>query len=727
MAELLSLDKQTRSRSALEESFDRILFEMLRPVTLVLSIVYAAFTVFNVFELPEHAVRPIVISDLVVLGSLVAIRFAYSRQWLRPSWSHPLTTVVAFLIAHNILLALALVKNPIHITHLSILIIGAGCMYLSAKWLGIALAGLFVSGTAVAWYALAPDQFLHSLFNYFAVTAFAAAIRTARARSAERMQQLLLRDEERKRQIEQALADAERELKERRLAEERHRELVQEIDAIVWEADIDTWQFTFVSDYAEKVLGYPARQWTEEHDFWTKHVYAEDLEKAMSYCKRLTDAGRDHEFEYRAVAKDGRLVWIRDIVHIVKDADGRPSQLRGLMFDITSLKENEDEKLKLEAQLRQAQKMEAVGTLAGGIAHDFNNLLAGILGYADMIRQDSNSGPRHLKAAQVIMKAGERAAQLTKQLLGFARRGKMQNAAVNINEAVLEATALLTRTLNKNIRIHQRLSGSKPRVQGDPDQLQQVIMNLAINARDAMPEGGDLSFATDIVHLGEDYCARYPHAREGDYVLLNVTDSGSGIPTEIQERIFEPFFTTKEPGQGTGMGLAMVYGIVKNHAGTVQVYSEPGLGTTFKVYLPLAAGRIDGTEQKHQTPAVVRGSGRILVVDDEETVREVASDMLRDLGYDVITAVDGQAALELYEKMAREIDLIIMDMIMPRIDGRECFRRMREINPGVRAILSSGFSCDGSVQEILNEGMRGFTQKPYRVSDLSQAVANALR
>ncbi len=380
----------------------------------------------------------------------------------------------------------------------------------------------------------------------------------------------------------------------------------------------------------------------------------------------------------------------------------------------------------LEEQLRQAQKMEAIGTLAGGVAHDFNNLLTAIMGYASMLRLRAEPESETHRAAQQIQRAAERAAELTQQLLGFARKGKRQNIRVDLHELLEEAINLLSRTIDKRINMEREFRAANATILGDPSQIEQVILNLAINARDAMPEGGRLVFGTEEVLLDEAFCRRHAGATPGQYVMLSVSDTGCGIPEEIRDRIFEPFFTTKQPGEGTGMGLAMVYGIVKNHGGSIYVESEVGRGTTFKVYFPVAAQPAEPVRAE-ELEGLVRGRGRILLVDDEEVVREVGADVLRHLGYEVITAADGLQAIDYYKNHAEEIDLVIIDLVMPRMNGRDCFLAMKAINPNVRAILSSGYEPDGSVQELLNEGALGFAQKPYNVVQLSQTVARALK
>jgi len=396
----------------------------------------------------------------------------------------------------------------------------------------------------------------------------------------------------------------------------------------------------------------------------------------------------------------------------------------GYIRDLTERKQAEDKLRESEEQLRQSHKMEAIGTLAGGVAHDFNNILTAILGYAVLLKRGLDSRETAERAADVIEKAAQRGAALTRQLLGFARKGKNQTIPVDLAETIHEVLELLNRTLEKNIRITQVENGPRLFVSGDPAQLQQVILNLAVNARDAMPDGGELRFGIESVNLDAEACRRCPGTTPGEHVRLSIKDTGCGIPDDVMARIFEPFFTTKERGKGTGMGLAMVYGIVENHGGGIRVESRVGSGTTFEIYLPRSFG------VPMDVPATadpgVRGSGRILVVDDEEAVREVTADLLKDLGYDVATCVDGVDAVEYYTRHADEIDLILVDLVMPRMGGRECFRALKELNPDVRAILCTGYGFNIAAQELLDEGILDFISKPFEPGRLSSVVSRSL-
>lgn len=514
-----------------------------------------------------------------------------------------------------------------------------------------------------------------------------------------------------------------------RKSEERYRLVAENASDVIWTTDM-AMRFTFVSPAGTRMYGFDLSE--AENVTLAQLLTPEALRivsEAVQEEMRIEDdpnssPQRTRTLELEMVRDDGETFWAEVKTTFLRDEEGVPTGIVGITREITDRKIAEAKNRKLEEQLAQSQKLEAIGTLAGGVAHDFNNLLTGILGYASMLRAGRRSESEITKAADVIYSAAERAQELTKQLLGFARRGKHQDVAVDLHETVEEVVALLKRTIAKNISIRLDFQAPSALIQGDPSQMQQVILNLAVNASDAMPDGGELSFATEIVDIDTVYCASHSEIVPGRYVMLSVTDTGTGIAKEIQSRVFEPFFTTKEQGKGTGMGLAMIYGIVKNHHGSIDLYSEVGHGSTFKILLPRAAEASVVAEGREFQP--IEGTGKILVVDDEEVVREMATDMLAYLGYEVLTAVDGAEAVELYRACPGEIDLVIIDMIMPKMGGKECFEALREFDPDICAILSTGYSRDGEAQDILDAGMLGFVQKPYRIGQLSQVVSDIL-
>jgi len=427
--------------------------------------------------------------------------------------------------------------------------------------------------------------------------------------------------------------------------------------------------------------------------------------------------------ELTAVKADGTEFPVE--MAITKILHEGPPLFTAYLRDLTDQKKAEAILREREEQLRQAQKMEAIGTLAGGLAHDFNNILAGIMGQAEMLRIASSGDRQIAKASDVIRNASRRGAELTRQLLGFARGGKQRNVPVDLHSTIKEVVDLLSRTIDKRIAIRADFRLKHAVTLGDPGQLQQVILNLALNAKDAMPGGGELLFRTDLADLDDKYCERNPGATPGRFVRVSVIDSGCGIPDEMKGRLFEPFFTTKEKGKGTGMGLAMVYGIVMNHGGSIQVSSRAGAGTTVSVNL-VPTDREAEIDDAPSERKIVSGSGHILVVDDDETVRDVATGFLNHAGYDVLTASNGQEALDIYKREGHRIELVILDMVMPKMGGRECFRALKEMNSAIRVVLSTGHGFSVVAQEMLEEGMVGFVPKPYELSELTEAVAKAL-
>jgi len=407
---------------------------------------------------------------------------------------------------------------------------------------------------------------------------------------------------------------------------------------------------------------------------------------------------------------------------LIRDQKGEPTGFRVVGRDVSERLRVEKEKRRLEAQLQQAQKMEAVGTLASGIAHDFNNIMMGILGNASLMLARIESDHAHYEKLKNIEKYIQSGSELTKQLLGFARGGKYNVKTTALGELVLQSAQMFGRT-KKEIRIHtSHLRDTWP-VDVDRGQIEQVLLNLFVNAWQAMPGGGDLHLLTEDVEL--DHSAEAPFKVEpGRYVKLSVVDTGVGMDQATQERIFEPFFTTKEMGRGTGLGLASAYGIIKNHGGHINVYSEKGRGTTFTIYLPASTKTV---EQEVRKPRELRqGSETILLVDDEDITMEVGEEILRELGYTVITARNGREALVAYKDRQNDIDLVILDMIMPDMGGGKTYDELKKINPDIKVLLSSGYSISGEASEILERGCNDFIQKPFNMKQLSEKMRHIL-
>jgi PAS domain S-box-containing protein len=390
--------------------------------------------------------------------------------------------------------------------------------------------------------------------------------------------------------------------------------------------------------------------------------------------------------------------------------------------DITERKKAEAEKALLEEKLRHAQKLEAIGTLAGGIAHDFNNLLMVILGNASLLLMDTDPLDPSYERLKALEKAANSGADLTRQLLGFARGGRYEIKPADLNTLVRDTYAIFGRT-RKQIRVHENYADDLWAVDLDRGQMEQVLLNLYLNAWQAMPEGGELYLETKNRVLDEGYVNLHG-VRPGRYVQVVVTDTGVGMDEGTRQRIFEPFYTTREMGRGTGLGLAMVYGVIKGHGGIINVYSEKGKGTSFSIYLPASGAR--AIKEEKSKSCIVKGGGTLLLVDDEGMILEVGAGMLKSLGYDIITAEGGQKAVEVYRQMQERIDLVILDMIMPDMGGGETFDRIKKINPNARVLLSSGYSINGQAAAILKRGCDGFIQKPFSMEELSQKIRSLL-
>ena len=417
------------------------------------------------------------------------------------------------------------------------------------------------------------------------------------------------------------------------------------------------------------------------------------------------------------VGSNNRRGWLELHAFPLFDPFGRVSGVIEYVRDIS-------ERKLLEERFFQAQKMESIGLLAGGLAHDFNNILGGILGYASWLKTNIKSDDPFFRPVDTIQKSASRAAELTAQLLAFARGGKYDIRPSNLNSVIVESLKILAGTLDKSITIETRLDESLPTVEIDVGQIQQVLMNLCVNARDAMPGGGRLTIQSSLAKLSEGDVRSQVDVKPGWFAVMAVSDTGMGMDESVRKRIFEPFFTTKEKGKGTGLGLSMVYGVVKNHGGFVNVYSETGEGATFKVYLPLS-GKPEIMESVVETE-MARGHETVLVIDDEEAIRQVVADILGSYGYRVRLAADGEEGVAVYRSQARQIDLVILDMVMPRQGGRETFLKLKEINPKVRVLFSTGYSQNEKVNEILALGVKGFIQKPYQVKDLLAKVREIL-
>jgi PAS domain S-box-containing protein len=409
-------------------------------------------------------------------------------------------------------------------------------------------------------------------------------------------------------------------------------------------------------------------------------------------------------------------------LHTIQITSSRIINERREQSGIVIVLRDRTEQIKIEEELKQSRKMESLGQLSGGVAHDFNNMLGGIIGFTELLQENLAEESEELQYTKYIMDAAHSAADLTTKLLAFSRKGKIVSTPFALHDSCNTAISLLSRTINKNIEITQDLSAPNFHITGDPSQIQNAVLNLCINAKDAMPDGGTIHLATHNEIVNEDNSANLP---QGHYIVLTISDTGTGIPKDIIQKIFEPFFTTKETGKGTGLGLAAVYGSIRNHNGTVTVDSVVGKGTTFSIYLPtIEMKKLE--QQVNQTKENQVLNKKILVVDDERIIRMMIDRVVADLGGEVFQAEDGLEAVAIFEEKHRDIDLVILDMVMPNLNGDKCFYELKKINPSIPVLLISGFDKNSSISTLIKDGALGYLHKPFQIKELSDILSDLI-
>jgi PAS domain S-box-containing protein len=501
-----------------------------------------------------------------------------------------------------------------------------------------------------------------------------------------------------------------------RESEDRFKRMVRNSNDIIGLVDENGTQ-TSLSGPLEKILGYEPEELTGKDVFAL--IHPDDVENVKkTFREIIRQPGGSSTVEYRMRNKNGK--WVS--VESVGSNYLRDPAVKAVVVNTRDIAERN----RLKEQLQQAMKMEAVGRLAGGIAHDFNNILTVITGNIELARMALNPSDPLNRSLDQVAKASDSAAALTRQLLAFSRKQIIAPKVLSLNELVRNIRQMLGRLIGENVELRTILPDELGSVKVDPGQFEQVLVNLAVNARDAMPEGGKLTIETGNLSLDERYCAAHPEAQPGDFVLLSISDTGHGMSDEVKEHLFEPFFTTKSTGHGTGLGLATTFGVVKQAGGFIEVHSEVGLGTTFRILLPLVGKEAEKLTKEVLSLDRLKGDETVLLVEDEESVRRVAMIILKELGYGTIEARNGEEALMLAEKHGGRIDLLMTDIVMPGMNGRELSDRLKRIHPETKPLFTSGYTENVIVHHGILESNLDFIGKPYSVQALAAKIREVL-
>ncbi len=512
-----------------------------------------------------------------------------------------------------------------------------------------------------------------------------------------------------------------RDITERNRAQEQLQEVTRRLQLATDSGHLGIWDWDIINDELVwndrnfEIYGVSPDTFQMSHDSWENLLHPDDRATAIEATRAALSGEKDYDFEFRVISSDGGMKFIKTNALVIRDRNGKAHRMIGMNQDITERKH-------LEEQLLQSQKMEAVGQLAGGIAHDFNNILTAIYGYCGVLQMKVGMDAPFRPEIDHIYAAAERAANLTRSLLSFSRKQIMNPKKVNLNEIVMNMGKLLTRIIGEDIRLKTNCTGKPLRIFADSGQIEQVLMNLAANARDAMPNGGILTIETELQEIDESFIHAYGYGVAGKYAVISVSDTGKGMDVETSNKIFEPFYTTKEVGKGTGLGLSIVYGVIKQHNGFINVYSEPDKGTGFRIYIPQASDEAPDMEEEEAPAYPQTGSETVLVAEDDASIRELADSVLTNFGYEVILAVDGMDAVEKFKTNCDKIAIIVMDMIMPGKSGKEAYEEIRKIRPDVRILFVSGYSPDLLQDRGILDNREGALIKPIHPLDLVRKV-----
>jgi PAS domain S-box-containing protein len=517
---------------------------------------------------------------------------------------------------------------------------------------------------------------------------------------------------------------------EQRKAEDLYKLLSENAADVIWLWDLANGRCTYVSPSVRHLRGFTPEELMAQSmdDAMPSDAYGmvvAETQNRIAAVESGDEGARIRTDEVTYLRKDGTTVDTETVTKLLSDESGTVRHVLGISRDITERKRAQEEKAKLENDLRQAQKLESVGRLAGGVAHDFNNLLTVINGYSDLVLKRLKAPDLLRSYVEEIKKAGERAASVTKQLLAFSRKQMIEPRMLDLNTTIQDVVPILQSVVGEGIALQLHLDNSLGQVMADPNQVHQVLMNLLVNARDAMPEGGKLEITTRNVDLDEDSAASHPEASAGRYILMTVTDSGHGMDEATCQHLFEPFFTTKESSKGTGLGLATVYGIIKQSDGWIDVRSEVGVGTSFMVYLP----RMDGrplVEENGITAATEGGGETILLVEDQEAVRSLAKAALRQHGYQVLEALDGADAIAVAKRYSGEIHLLLTDVVMPGMNGKELSERLIVMRPGLKVLFVSGYTANVIAHGGVIDHDIAYMAKPFSPDGLAAKVRKVL-